>query len=266
MSNELITEEIRRMPGAMAVKFAGKFRRKYGSDVVEEMEAIGLLALVNAARHYNPTRADAASFTTYAYNSIRNKFLYELGLSKGASRANLPRWHGGGNVSLEDEAGDATLGDLLLVCEDDPSLSAETDDEFEVARRIMAGTLTDAEADAYTLHHVDGLSGADIGRMRGCTTSNATELIRKATQKIRQALRHPNTQEPVPQRPGRPAGGGMRITGPSKSGCRRCGAELPPSKHPRVYCSDRCKNLWLRWLSNNRKRQRCWEEAHASHP
>lgn len=42
---------------------------------------------------------------------------------------------------------------------------------------------------------------------------------------------------------------------PHETGCRRCGGDIPPSpRRDKVYCSRRCKNLWVQLAAADRRR------------
>ncbi|MBX3439431.1 MAG: sigma-70 family RNA polymerase sigma factor [Planctomycetaceae bacterium] len=187
---------------------------------LENLEAAGILGLVEAAAQFDPAREVA--FTTFAYLRIRGAILDELRRNCPLSRSMLKRWElirsvyakleppvapenlsAATGLSLddvleclqsirltnpdawhEDLAGGTLLDDQSLP----PAAAIEHEDDLSVLADAIAH-LPDQERTVLTLYHMEELRLKEIGIILGLSESRVSRVLAAAELRLKETVR-----------------------------------------------------------------------------
>ncbi len=227
-----------------------------GADL-ENLEAAGILGLVEAAAQFDPTRE--VTFTTFSYPRIRGAILDELRRNCPLTRTMLKRWELVRNayaqleapVSPEDLAGATGLKlDDVLEClqairltnpdswhdqlnpgalpigdEQPPEAAVEQQDEL----RMLADSierLPDQERMVLTLYHMEELRLKEIGEVLGLSESRISRVLAAAELRLKETVRRRlhDGNDPIQ---------GKRIHSHDKHTADRTGSAAQPHTSPR---------------------------------
>lgn len=129
--DRLLTDRLLRLPRVLAARYA----RGRDEDTIDELECVGNLALVEAARRYDPNNEAKASLETFAYSHVRHAIRRAIGV--GGRYTQEGRWR---RLSIDsDVASEAT--DYR---QHDPGYFVDIADFLAVARRKVGRRLWDA--------------------------------------------------------------------------------------------------------------------------
>ncbi len=190
-----------------------------GTDL-ENLEAAGILGLVEAAAQFDPSRG--AVFTTFSYPRIRGAILDELRRNCPLSRTMLKRWELIRNayaqleapVSPEDLAGETGLKlDDVLEClqairltnpdswhdelnsgtlptgdEQPPEAAVEQEDELRMLADAIE-RLPEQERMVLTLYHMEELRLKEIGEVLGLSESRISRVLAAAELRLKETVR-----------------------------------------------------------------------------
>ncbi len=190
-----------------------------GADL-ENLEAAGILGLVEAAAQFDPARE--VTFTTFSYPRIRGAILDELRRNCPLTRTMLKRWELIRNayaqleapVSPEDLAGATDLkADEVLEClqairltnpdswheelnpgartagdESPPEAAVEQQDELQMLADLIE-RLPDQERMVLTLYHLEELRLKEIGEVLSLSESRISRVLAAAELRLKEMVR-----------------------------------------------------------------------------
>lgn len=167
MGNEFIMENIN-----IAYRIANDFYKKCNLIEYDDLIQICLLGLTKAARTY---KSEKSSFTTYAYNVIRNEIAMELRrINKGKNIYSLEEiLPNTDNITIED------------VLKSDYDIEEEfiNKEERELLYKYI-GELNGRERKILSLY-LNGCNQTQISKELNMSQANISRILRKAIRKLR---------------------------------------------------------------------------------